>query len=816
MLLLSFALAGLLWERLETIPLQLRAIPFGILALSILFAVYAYGRRREVGELKELLHGLQEHVGAAPSEEQLDQLSQVIMRSQRNFKELIDSFDDPACAVSLDGTMRTVNRRISELTGLPYSELIGRKIYDLIEEPNQEVVERGLGRFLQKKRWAGTARIRLKNSSRPLYFECVLNGIAKGDEVVGASMLGRDVTEQREKEMRFTELFETLQEGVYFSTPEGQLLDANPALVSMLGYVEKDDLLAVESAALNFDAGPPVLGRALDDRGGVRTREIRIRRKDGTAAIFLDSSRAVWDTSGNIIRYQGTLVDITEKRKMERQLAQQEEFRARLLESFPDLILVVDLEERYTFVSSRARDLLGYAPQDMLGKKISELDDHSPELALMYHEIVSGRQVFASAEYGVRHRDGNWRTMRAAGSQLVDAESKISGVIISVRDITVERKLEQQVVQSERLAAMGAMIGGVAHELNNPLTSVMGFSELLRQVHVDPQYRRYLEMIHKSALRCQKIVQALLSFARRQAPERKPVCVNQLIEAALDILSYQLRTSNIESITRLDPNVPQAMVDPHQIQQVLVNLINNARQAIEANQPAGWIRITTERAGNRVRVILQDSGPGIPPENLSKIFDPFFTTKEVGVGTGLGLSLCYGIIKEHGGTIRPVCKPGEGATFIIELPVTHSRDTEVVAVAEPAPPPPDPKEGRGRKVLVIDDEEPILQMVRETLSACGYEVDLASDGETGLRRLREKAYDLTLCDCRMPGISGPQVYERLRKADPKLSEKFIFITGDVIGENTRCFLEKHKRICLPKPFTLSEFRSAVKKAVAAR
>ena len=328
MVLLSVALAALLWERLENIPYSLRAIPIGVAALSILFAVYAYGRRREVSELKGLLRGLQEHVGAAPSEEQLDQLSQVIMRSQRNFKELIDSFDDPACAVSLDGTLRTVNKRITEVTGLPYSELVGRKIYDLLEEPTQEDVERGLGSFLQRKRWAGTVRVRLKNSSRPLYFECALNGIIKGDEVVGASMLGRDVTEQREKELRFTELFETLQEGVYFSTPEGRLLDANPALVSMLGYLEKRDLLAAESAALNIDHGQPVLGRAVDDRGGVRTREIKLRRRDGTAAVFLDSSRAIWDTSGNIIRYQGTLVDITEKRKMEQQLAQQEEFRA--------------------------------------------------------------------------------------------------------------------------------------------------------------------------------------------------------------------------------------------------------------------------------------------------------------------------------------------------------------------------------------------------------------------------------------------------------------------------------------------------------
>src|SRR3974390_3154002 len=329
MLLLAVALTVLLWERLEAIPYQLRAIPIGILVLSILFAVYAYGRRQEVSELKGLLRGLQDHVGAAPSEEQLDQLSQVIMRSQRNFKELIDSLDDPACAVSLDGPLRTVNKRVSDLTGLPYSELVGRKIYDFVDEPKREEVERSLGRFLEKRRWAGTVTIRLKSSSRPLYFDCVLNGIIKGDEVVGASMLGRDVTEQREKELRFTELFETLQEGVYFSTPEGDLLDANPALVNMLGYAEKKDLLAVDREQLNFDPGQPVLGRAPEDRGGVRTREIKLRRKDGTAAVFRDSSRAVWDASGNIIRYQGTLVDITDKRNMERQLAQQEEFRNR-------------------------------------------------------------------------------------------------------------------------------------------------------------------------------------------------------------------------------------------------------------------------------------------------------------------------------------------------------------------------------------------------------------------------------------------------------------------------------------------------------
>jgi PAS domain S-box-containing protein len=670
MILLAVALAGLLWERLENVPFELRAIPIGVLALSILFAAYAYGRRREVSELKGLLHGLREHVGAAPSEEQLDQLSQVIMRSQRNFKELIDSFDDPACAVSLDGTMRTVNKRITDITGLTYSELIGRKIYDFVDEPTQADLESGLGRFLEKKRWSGTVQVRMKNRSRPLFFECVLNGIVKNDEVVGASILGRDVTEQREKELRFTELFETLQEGVYFSTPDGGLLDANPALVSLLGYAEKRDLLALEPAALNFDSGQPVLGRAIDDRGGVRTREIKLRRKDGTAAIFLDSSRAVWDTSGNIIRYQGTLVDITEKRKMEWQLAQQEEFRSRLLESFPDLILVVDLEERYTFVSSRARDILGCEPKDMLGKKITDIEDHSPEMAAVYRQVVSGKQSFASAEYSVRHRDGSFRTMRAAGSRLVDAEAKISGVIISVRDITVERKLEQQIVQSERLAAMGAMIGGVAHELNNPLTSIMGVSELLQDTETNETSRKQLAMLQQQARRAAEIVQNLTYFSRPPAPGKSRINLVEVVERTLNLHAYSLRKNNVTVDFLKQAGMPYALGDPHQLMQVFLNLILNAEHAIRDARDKGTLRIRLGKGDDSVWVSFHDDGPGITKENLPNIFDPFYTTKRPGRGTGLGLSICKSVMKEHKGSIEAANSPDGGAVFTVTLPVS--------------------------------------------------------------------------------------------------------------------------------------------------
>jgi two-component system NtrC family sensor kinase len=376
------------------------------------------------------------------------------------------------------------------------------------------------------------------------------------------------------------------------------------------------------------------------------------------------------------------------------------------------------------------------------------------------------------------------------------------------------RTTQNQLIQSEKLAGIGEFVAGVAHELNNPLTSVMGFAELLQQADMPEQSRRYLDVIFKSAKRCQKIVASLLSFARRHAPERKVVCVNEIVESAVEILNYQMRTSNIEVITELDPNLPATEVDSHQMQQVFLNIINNARQAIEANQSAGWLRITTESTDNRVRIIFQDNGPGIPVENLTKIFNPFFTTKEVGKGTGLGLSLCYGIVSEHGGTIAPYSQEGEGATFVIELPVSQALATAAEKKATAVLPAQGRSEGVGKRVLVIDDEDTILQMIREILEHNGYRVDVARDGEAALRRLGQYHYDLALCDWKMPGLNGQQIYERLQSVNPDMSRRVIFITGDTVNEKTQEFLQEQHKICLSKPFTLVEFRTAINRVMA--
>jgi len=376
------------------------------------------------------------------------------------------------------------------------------------------------------------------------------------------------------------------------------------------------------------------------------------------------------------------------------------------------------------------------------------------------------------------------------------------------------KSTQAQLIQSEKLSGIGEFVAGVVHELNNPLTTVMGFSELLGRASADPQQRRHLDMILKSAQRCQKIVQNLLSFARRHQPERSLSHVNELVEGALEFLQYQLRTSNIEVVTRLAPDLPKALLDPHQVQQVFLNIINNARQAIEGQRPDGCVRISTERCGQHVRVLFQDNGPGISEAHLSKVFDPFFTTKELGKGTGLGLSLCYGIIKEHNGTITVRSRPGEGATFVIELPLAGAADNVEASPSALPDAGASGREGAGKKVLVIDDEEAILQMVQETLRSYGYQVDVACDGQSALRQLEEGHYDLALCDWRMPGLNGQQVYEHFRASNPALAERIVFMTGDVVNDHAQKFLEERKKVCLTKPFSLEEFRVTIRRALA--
>jgi signal transduction histidine kinase/CheY-like chemotaxis protein len=366
---------------------------------------------------------------------------------------------------------------------------------------------------------------------------------------------------------------------------------------------------------------------------------------------------------------------------------------------------------------------------------------------------------------------------------------------------------QAQLIQSEKLSAVGQFVAGVAHELNNPLTSVIGFADLLQLMELNPKHQEFVNHIAKNATRCHKIVNSLLGFSRQHEPERRPVRVNELADAVIEIVAYDLRTSNITLVKEYAPDLPYILGDAHQLQQVILNILSNARQALESFRRDGQIIISTGCTDTHVWMHLRDNGPGIHRETLSRIFDPFFTTKPQGKGTGLGLSLSYGIMQEHRGSIRAESQPGDGTVFILELPVAETA-AAVPVIRPPSAAPFKPKPPSLR-VLVIDDEESILQLVEEVLRSEGHRVETARGGEAGLELIMANAYDVIISDWKMPGLNGINLFKELLDKNPAAAARMLFMTGDVIKENFQEFLKQHNRTCLSKPFALREFHAAL-------
>jgi len=371
------------------------------------------------------------------------------------------------------------------------------------------------------------------------------------------------------------------------------------------------------------------------------------------------------------------------------------------------------------------------------------------------------------------------------------------------------KQTRAQLIQADKLSALGRMIAGVAHEINNPLPTIMGYAQLLQGEEVSDQVRRDLERISEAAKRSQRTVQNLLAFARASKPQRDYLDINQVIEETLALRSYQLKVDNIEVVKRLEGNLPWTMADRYQLQQVFLNLINNAQQAM-AEQGGGRLAVRSElRTGDTIRVTVSDTGPGIPEEIMPRLFEPFFTTKEVGKGTGLGLSVSYGIVSEHRGRIWAESEEGKGANFIVELPVQR----EAKPVAEPIVEV--EKEGgpEGKLVLIIDDEKDIVALLARVLREEGHRVSAALDGQEALKRVAEEDYDLIISDVKMPTLDGRKLYKHLKETNPELVEDIVFITGDTASADTKAFLEEIGNPRLEKPFDIEKLRGAIREAL---
>jgi two-component system NtrC family sensor kinase len=525
-----------------------------------------------------------------------------------------------------------------------------------------------------------------------------------------------------------------------------------------------------------------------------------------------------------VVRYQGALMDITERREMERRLHQQQEFARRLVDSFPDLILVLDTAAHYTFVSPRCREVLGYDVEDAQHMEFGDRThpEDLPALLSLYKNLIDGKQTFASMEIRARHKSGEWRRIRFNFSPLSDEQGKIEGVVLSGRDVTDLKRLEEQLIQAEKLAAMGQMLAGVAHELNNPLTAILGVTELLRdRPGADDSTKHQLELTHRQARRAARIVQNLLEFSRPASPQKRPLDLNNLLDRTLQLQEHSLRRNNIEVDFHPQADLPGIIGDANQLIQVFLNLVTNAEQAIREVRDNGRIQIRAGRNGNQLTITVQDDGVGVRPEALPRIFDPFYTTKRPGGGTGLGLSICMSIIREHGGNIEAETLPAGGSAFTIYLPAAPDQHPDAL----PAPSQtgaassealrPETDLLLGRAVLVLDDEESLRMLLKEGLSARGLRVDCAATTDQALAHLGRFSYDVFLCDLHLSSggfmVNGRDAASRILGAAGSQKPALIYMTGDLV-EFTEGTAEP---CCLQKPFRISDVLALLRKVLSA-
>jgi two-component system NtrC family sensor kinase len=475
----------------------------------------------------------------------------------------------------------------------------------------------------------------------------------------------------------------------------------------------------------------------------------------------------------------------------------------RVLDGTPDVIVATDAAGRITEFNRAAEDLTGVFATEAIGRSFAGT---IPAAAA---EVEPGRK---GTELVLTRPDGSLSEIHFVSAPLTDVAGGQAGRVYLGRDVTDLRRAEKSLAQAERLSSLGEVVAGVAHELNNPLSAVLGYAQLLQPGTGRADLEGDLNRIVESARRCQKIVVNLLSFARKHPAKKMPQDLNACIRRVIELKSYHLRASKIEVALELAEALPPAMFDFHQMEQVILNLVNNAEQAIAGAGRPGRIVVRSFAANDEVAIEVEDDGPGIPPGVRHKVFDPFFTTKDVGMGTGLGLSVSYGIVQEHRGRIelRPD-RPSGGACFLVTLPRAEGAAAQQPVAQAPVA---SPRPLLGRRVLVAEDEPLVLDLFSRLLEADGATVTLAHDGEEAWTRILETDFDLIVADLRMPILDGRALYERLVDEKPSMVRRFVFATGDLVRQESLKFLEGLPNRILAKPLDVDDVRRVLVQVVS--
>ncbi len=543
-----------------------------------------------------------------------------------------------------------------------------------------------------------------------------------------------------------------------------------------------------------------------------------------TASYVATSVLAVFIALGMVVMVleQGrerneTLVEEFKRGMATRRLLEQEVFVSEekyraLFDSASDAIFLVDLETLDILEANQSSaHFLGDDPATQGGRRsflelcpaLRGTDGTLLHNKKMFDEIFGPSKEFQM----IRH---NGAAVVCEGTANLVQYNQRPVLQLNIREITERKRLEQQLRQAEKLSALGQLVAGVAHELNNPLAIIMGYSQILsKQTTHDPALRADLGKILRESERAAKIVRNLLTFARPREPQMTTVDINRLLANLIETHESVFEVSGIVVHARLQPDLPTTVADPHQIEQVFTNILLNATQALQTHDGPRTIEIASEQHERTLRVMFADSGPGIAPEIVSKIFDPFFTTKPPGKGTGLGLSISHSIIHEHRGRIWVQSERGQGAKFFVELPLIVRTAEEALAATPPARRKERDPQAATRRLLLVDDEPGILEVLSMTLSEAGYTIDTANSGAEAYERIGRQRYDLIVSDLCMPGMDGEALYKRVRESNPELARRIIFVTGDTVSAKSRSFLEWTGNRWFSKPFNIGELETVV-------
>jgi len=620
------------------------------------------------------------------------QAEEALRESEEKLLRIFESANDGITVTDLNGIITDVNERALQLSGFgSKSDLVGKSSLESIAPRDQERALRDM-QELSLNMTVGSSEYTLLRADGSEYPAEISAGVLKdtAGNLTGFVSVIRDITERKRAEEELVRLSNAVRmstDSIVISNLEAKIIDVNEATLKMYGTDNKAELIGKSSFELIApeEREKAVAGiKDVMEKGYIKDREYHVVTRNGSKLPVEMSVSIMKGVDDEPIGFVVVTRDITERKRATEQLEESNRFIERITSASPAVIYVFDLiKQQNIYASKSLAGVLGLTPEEFkaMGDKVLGLIIHPDDLGpfMKYLDMLSkdrDDKVY-KYEYRMKHKNGDW--VWILNNDMIftrDTEQRPLQTIGVALDITErkeaeekEKKLQQELYLSSRLAAIGELAAGVAHEINNPLTGILGFSQRLLRKSTDQEVSQGLEIIHSEALRAAKVVQNLLTFARRRKPTKEYSDINDILGRTLELRAYELETSNIEVVTDLAPSLPKTIANFQQIEEVFLNIIMNAEQAMSETNGGGKLTIKTQVITGNITVSFTDNGPGIPAEHLDKVFDPFFTTKEEGGGTGLGLSICHGIVVEHGGRIYARSKPGKGATFIVELPI---------------------------------------------------------------------------------------------------------------------------------------------------